>query len=284
MRHQEFSLQTNKSKDASSGYLALFAQRWEPISQPRAIVCLIHGLGEHSGRYLHVAEHLTKAGFALLTMDLRGHGRSEGPRGHIPSMGSMLDDIGVLLSKAGSEYSELPIFLYGHSMGGSLALNYVIRRQPAIAGIIASAPALKLPSNLGKILVGQIMNWLYPAFTVTNGVKSEHLSRSQQVVEAYRDDPLVHNRISARLGMWLYESGQWAMENADQCRVPVLLTHGTGDQVCLSEGSELFASRVSDDCTLKLWEGLYHELHNEPESGDTLGYMVEWLAQRLAKQ
>lgn len=125
--------------------LETYFQGWEPEKPPQAVVCLVHGLGEHSGRYVHVADHLTADGFAVLTMDIRGHGKSAGVRGHINSIDNFLDDIDHLLREAENRYAGEQRFLYGHSLGGFLVLLYTLKRQPVLAGVVSSSPGLRSP-------------------------------------------------------------------------------------------------------------------------------------------
>jgi alpha-beta hydrolase superfamily lysophospholipase len=153
MKHTEFKLKTFDG-------LSLFAQNWQPEDRTRAVVCLVHGIGEYSGRYVHVADRLTQAGYAIFTFDLRGHGKSEGLRGHIPSYEAIMQDISFLLETANKKYPQLPVFLCGHSLGGNLVLNYVLRRQPHLKGVIATAPWLHLAFEppASKIALGKMTN------------------------------------------------------------------------------------------------------------------------------
>ncbi|MGC8874689.1 MAG: lysophospholipase [Chloroflexia bacterium] len=259
--------------------LRMFAQGWLPETAPRALVVLVHGLGEHSGRYEHVGAALTRNGFALLGFDLRGHGRSEGPRGHTPSYEVLLEDIARFIQEVETRFRMPPHFLYGHSLGGNLVLNYALRRKPALCGVVATGPALRLgfePPAV-KVALARAMNALFPAFTQASGLEVAALSRDPAVVEAYRKDPLVHDRISARLFLGFFEAGRWALEHAQEFPVPLLLLHGGADRICSPEGSRAFASRVPGDCLLKIWDGLYHEVHNEPERGEVLDTLVGWL-------
>jgi acylglycerol lipase len=151
-----------KTKDQSN----MFARGWSPDGQPKGVVCLVHGLGEHVGRYEHVGAALTNAGYALLGYDLRGHGRSDGQRGHIPDFQSLMDDIADFLEQASQRYPGKPIFLYGHSLGGNLVLNYGLRVHPRINGVIASSPWLKLPVEppASKIALAKLMVNIMPGF------------------------------------------------------------------------------------------------------------------------
>ena len=242
----------------------------------------MHGLGEHSGRYAHVAAALNDAGYALLGLDLRGHGKSGGPRGHTPSYDTLLDDIGRLLDEAAARYPGLPRCLYGHSLGGNLVLNYALRRKPSIAGVVATSPWLRLSSAppAARMTLGRVMNRLLPAFVQSSGLDPTGLSRDPEVVRAYKVDPLVHDRLSARLGMAAIANGEWAIAHAAEFpAVPLLLVHGTGDPMTSAVATQEFAAKVPGGCTLKLWEGFYHETHNEPEKADVLAYMIGWMQQ-----
>ena len=277
MPTQETTLQT---KDA----LNLFAQIWEPALPPKAVVCLVHGLGEHIGRYQHVAEAFNQAGIAFVGYDQRGHGKSPGKRGHVPSYETMLDDLENLQGKAQKRYLGIPCFLYGHSMGGSEVLIYALRRQPKIAGVISTSPWLKLVNETPAWLrnMAKVLNSIAPGFTQANGLDLPGLSRDPAVVQAYRADPLVHNQISARLGYESILSGLWALEHANELTIPLLLVHGSADRLTSAPASQDFAARAGDMCTLKIWDGFYHETHNEPEKTQVIAYTIEWVEQHLS--
>jgi len=272
MRHVEF---TWNSQDG----ICLYAQGWIPENPPRAVVCLVHGLGEHTGRYSHVGRELTGAGYALIGLDLRGHGKSGGQRGHAPGFDTLFDDFDCLLTESAARVPGQPIFLYGHSLGGNLVLNYALRRHPQAAGVIASSPALKTTQSVPswKIWAGKFLSNRAPSFTLSNGLDRSGLSRDAAVIKAYCDDPLVHDRVSARLGTDLLESGEWALSHAEEFRLPLLLVHGSQDRIVSADATHQFAGKVRGDCTFQLWEGLYHETHNEPEKEETIRFMIRWL-------
>jgi alpha-beta hydrolase superfamily lysophospholipase len=272
VRHIEF---TRQALDGTQ----LYFQGWEPETSPRAAVCLVHGLGEHSGRYAHVGLRLNDAGFSLLGFDLRGHGRSGGPRGHTSSYDTILDDISRLVDEAAALFPGQPRFLYGHSMGGGLVLNYALRRRPSLAGVIATSPWLRLalaPSP-AKLALARATGHLLPTFTQSNGLNPADLSRDPEVVRAYESDPLVHGRISSRLAVSVLDAGEWALAHAAEFALPLLITHGSADRITSAEASREFARHVSGDSTFRLWEGFYHETHNEPEKAQVLGFMADWL-------
>jgi alpha-beta hydrolase superfamily lysophospholipase len=281
------TLQHSESVVEAADRLPLYFQGWEPGGQPKAVVCLVHGLGEHSGRYAHVGAALTEAGYALLAFDLRGHGRSGGTRGHTPAYDLLLDDVGHLLQEASARHPAVPRFLYGHSLGGNLALNYALRGceqadaepSPSLRGVVAAAPWLRLAfSPPGwKVALGQVMNRLWPAFLQPNGLDLQALSRDPAVISAYTGDPLVHDRVSARMGTTVMENGEWALAHAAECCLPLLLMYGSADRIISVRAGQEFSGRANGNCALKLWDGLYHEIHNEPEQRDVLDYMIRWI-------
>ena len=276
MKHSEFEFKTFDG-------LSLFGQSWQPEDRTRAVVCLVHGMGEHSGRYAHVADALTQAGYALFTFDIRGHGKSSGPRGHTPSYEALMKDISSLLEVVNKKFPQLPSFLYGHSLGGNLVLNYVLRRQLHLKGVIATDPWLRLsfePPRF-KIILAQITNYIWPSFSQKNGLDTKVLSRDPEVVHAYENDPMVHDRISARMFISFYQAGQWALEHASEFSLPLLLMQGGADKIISVEAGREFAGKIKENCTLKIWDGLYHEIHNEPEKEEVFKFLIDWLDKRV---
>jgi acylglycerol lipase len=272
MEHIEFTWQTGDG-------LQLFAQGWLPDGETRAVVCLVHGLGEHTGRYPHVGAALAQTGYALLGFDLRGHGQSQGQRGHAPSWEALLDDIRCFLEQAAQRFPGRPRFLYGHSLGATLVLNYALRRLPELAGVIATGPLLRpaFAPPAWKITLGRLMYRLWPTFAMSNELDPSGLSRDPDVVRAYVNDMLVHDRLSARLGMDMLSAGEWVLEHAPELMLPLLLMHGSTDALCSPEATRHFAARATSDPTYRSWDGLYHEIHNEPERQQVFDTMIGWL-------
>jgi acylglycerol lipase len=272
MKHVEFEWQTRDD-------LQLYAQAWQPEADPEAVICLVHGLGEHSGRYAHVAAFLSQAGYALLAFDLRGHGKSQGQRGHAPSFGVLLDDISHLLEEAAKRYPSRPCFLYGHSLGGNLAIEYALRRRPQLAGVIATGPSFRTAFEppAWKVTLGKIMYRLWPTLSLSNELDRQGLSRDPNVVRTYNSDPLVHDRLTARLGIDLLQSGLWALERAAEFPLPLLLMHGAADRLTSAPASREFAAQAGERCTLRIWEGFFHEIHNEPEQEQVFAFLSDWL-------
>lgn len=273
MKHSEFKLITSDGVN-------LYGQRWEPGGNPVGIVCLVHGLGEHSGRYEHLAQFLTDNGYALQGFDLRGHGRSDGKRGDIPGYEALLDDIDLSLANAKRHWPGLPVFLYGHSLGGNLVLNYALRRKPELAGVISTSPWLELAAKVPawKLAAGRLLNRLWPSLTLSNGLNTKALCRDAEVVRLYEQDPLVHDQISARMTFALMEAADWALEHAAGLDLPLLLMHGSADRITSAAGSARFARAAGDKVHFKEWQGGYHEVHNDPPlQQQYFTYLLDWM-------
>jgi len=268
------------------GGLNFYVQGWDPENNPKAVILLIHGFGEHTGRYGHVGEALNKAGYELIGFDLRGHGKSGGARGHTPSYDALLDDIVDFITLIKSRYPGLPLFLYGHSMGGNLVLNYCLRRAPNVTGVIATGAWLKLASEppVLQVRLARIMNNILPGFTQNSNLETAALSHNPKIVDAYNNDPLVHSKISARLFVGIYESGLWALDHARDFSVPLLLMHGTADRITSFAAGAEFAKQAGKMVTWHPWDGLYHEIHNEPQKAEVIKNMIDWLNTQLIKK
>jgi acylglycerol lipase len=273
-------MQSGNFNFSSHDGLELFGRVWQAQGTPKGVVNLIHGLGEHSGRYTHVADSMTKAGYHFIGFDLRGHGLSEGKRGHTPNYDYILDDVTLFLDKSNQFFDPaLPNFLYGHSLGGSIVLNYVLRRPNDLAGVISTDPSLGLafePSKI-KLFLGKMMANLMPKFSMNNELEVEALARDAAVVQTYRDDILVHDRLSAKLVMELLDSGQYALDHTAEWEIPLLLMHGTADRISSIQASQQFAEKAGENVTLRLWEGYYHEVHNDIGKEKVIAAMIEWL-------
>lgn len=269
----------------SKDNLKLFGRAWlSTNSKIKGVVNLIHGLGEHSGRYEHVAEAFTQAGYHLTAFDLRGHGLSEGKKGFSPSWDHLLDDMELFLTESQKQLDlDLPQFLYGHSLGANLVLTYGLQRKPDLSGIIATGPAIKLafePPKF-KLFVGKVLANIAPSFSMSNELERAALSRDAAVVKAYEDDVYVHDRISARLAMDLFASGQYALDHAENFHLPLLLMHGTCDRINLYSASKEFAARGNGNISLILYDDCYHEIHNDLDKEQVIQNMVTWLDQKI---
>lgn len=266
--------------------ITFYMQGWEPEGKPKAIVCLIHGLGEHTGRYVHVGKALNDAGYALFGFDLRGHGQSGGLRGHFPSLDVVMQDIQQFVGFQKQNHPGLPIFLYGHSLGGLLALAYALQHPDGLKGVIVTGAGLRtaLQEQKVKIAMAQILGSLTPSFVIPSGLDATAISRDKAVVDAYIKDPLVHDRTSLGLGKSALTAINLCFARAKEFKPSLLIMHGKADKLTYPSGSEDFArlaGETNKDVTLKLWDGMYHEIHNEPEKAEVFKVMIDWMGKRL---
>ena len=254
---------------------------WGDKQIARAVVVLVHGLGEHVGRYEHVAAKFVERGYFLLGFDQQGHGKTAGKRGVIAPNDSLLRDIEAAVLLAKQMAPAKSVFLYGHSMGALEVLYYGLKGKEAVAGIMATSPALdeNSMSKAQKALVS-IMKKILPNLAVDNGLAVEALSRDAKVVEAYQKDPLVHPKASVGLAAFMTDAADYVREHAQDWSVPLYLAHGSADAICPIEGVEKFAKELGEKVTFVRWEGLFHETHNEPEKDVVIARMLDWLDER----
>lgn len=255
----------------------LFIQGWETEVDAKGVVCLVHGLGEHGGRYAQLAETLNQAGYQVMAFDLPGHGRSGGKRGVVPPYEALCADVAMLLAAAASRYPNLPQILYGHSLGGIIVSYYTLRYQPSLCGVVVTSPGFMTPllEQKGKMLLAKVLGRLVPEITLPSGLDATTISRDPVVVERYQKDPLVHDQASVGLAVNSMQAIRYIYENAKMWKLPLLLMHGTGDLLTYARGSQKLAELIPPGlCTLRLWEGMYHELHNEPEKEEVIAYLV----------
>ena len=282
MKYTDGYLDVRHSEARGSSHL--YQQTWEPDDQARAVVLLVHGLGEHSGRYVHVADHLTRRGFAVYTLDHYGHGKSDGHGGFVERFSVYLDGVDALLAKAKEEHSSLPLFLLGHSMGGLIAATWLLTKQDVVRACVLSGPALMTDQAPSAFLLAlnRLLSALVPTLPMIR-LDASGVSRDPAVVDAYINDPLVfHGKLTARLIAELSATMDNTLSRADEIHVPVILMHGEQDLLTSPSGSrEMFAGVSSEDKTLKLYPGLYHEIFNEPEQEAVLADMSTWLETHL---
>jgi acylglycerol lipase len=267
-----------KSKDGND----LFVRGWEPDAKPKAVIALIHGLGEHTGRYQHVAKAMTDAGYAFDGFDLRGHGKSSGIRGHFASWDVVMQDVKEFFIFLTQRYPSLPQFLYGHSLGGLIVLTYALQHKTGLKGVIASGAGLRsqIHEQKMKVMLAKLLGAIAPTTLIASGLDNSILSRDPEVIRVYESDPLVHDRISFGFGKAGLRATDYAWDHAEEFSVPLLIMHGAADRNTYPHGSADFAklaAKNNKDVTLKLWEGMYHEVHNEPEKEQVLQFMIDWL-------
>jgi alpha-beta hydrolase superfamily lysophospholipase len=267
----------------TSDHVKLVGQSWKTSKKEKAVIVLVHGLGEHCLRYQHLADFFNNAGISVISFDLRGHGQSEGLRGHAPSYDAICDDIQTVLERTQKDSPKTPVFLYGHSLGGELVLYLMLKRKPEVKGVIVTAPSLAsgAPVPSVKMLAARIMNRLASTFSLPNGLDRSGLSRDPNVEIKYSSDPKVHAMISARLGMELIRNGEFIIEHADEFKTPMLLMQGSADRIVNVQKTMELSKKVPASTTFKLWDGYYHELHNEPGKLDVMKFELNWINKQL---
>jgi alpha-beta hydrolase superfamily lysophospholipase len=260
--------------------IRLYEQWWLPGSEPLGVVVVVHGLSEHGGRYAQLADDLNRRGYAVHAMDLRGHGQSDGARGMILAFDEYLDDVEMLLARVADRYPDKPVFLFGHSMGGAIAALLGIVRPPNVRGLILSAPAIQIGDKVFPVLryLAAFVSRFLPTLRFVR-VGCRFISRDPAVVQAFRDDPLVfHGRLPVRTGAEILRAAKRIQSDANRLALPLLVLHGTGDFATDQAGSRLLVARAaSTDKTLRLYEGLYHEVFSEPERDQVAADLLAWL-------
>ena len=272
MKHREFEWHSRDNKK-------IYAQLWEPDKKPSLVVNIIHGFGEHSGRYERWAELFTREKIAVLASDLEGHGKSVGKRGDIKNYQLFLDQIDLQLEKSNELFPDTGRILYGHSMGGNLVMNYAMSKDPPIIALIASSPWLRLafepPPHM--ILLAKIFRPLFPGLMVQGKIENADRSHDPVINLAAKDDLLMYRMISLRLFHQVSIKGLYAIRNIYKINRPFLLMHGNADRITSHEASIELVANTSKNTRLKIWDGLYHELHNEFEYKEIFNYIMSWL-------
>ncbi len=244
---------------------------------------VVHGLIEHGGRYAPTAEALARRGYAVTATDLRGHGRSEGPRCWVRAFDDYLYDLDLFFERIALRAAGKPVFLLGHSLGGLIAAWWCICRQPKLSGLVLSGPVLQVSHRLFPWLrhLAGVGSVLFPRLRLVR-LGGRNISRDPAVVAQFRADPLVfHGRFPVRTGTEILRVGDLVRAAPEELRTPLLILHGTADRVAAVEASQdLFPRAGAADKTLRLYPDLYHEVLNEPEKEQVLADLLEWLDQR----
>ncbi len=263
----------------------LFFQSWT-VTKPSGVLVISHGMGEHSGRYGNLLQWLEGKGISVYALDHRGHGRSAGRKGHVNSFMEYVEDLKIFISIARSETEEIPVFLLGHSMGGAIALKYALTYPESLDGLILSAPALipAMDVPAWKSALGRFFSKYLPELTMSNGLNADDISHDRFVIEAYRSDPLVHDRVTARFYTEFTATMEECLKRATELTLPLLVFHGTADRMVDFRSSIVTAEKASSpDKELRLFEGLYHETMNEVdhERDKVLETVGRWLLRHL---
>ncbi len=276
MKHFEKTIQIKKQE--------IYTQSWSSKNPPKALLFIIHGVAEHSGRYKHVAEKFVDQDINVYSIDLPGHGKSSGRRSYIKSFEMCIAIIDYQIQKMKIEHLGVPVFVLGHSMGGSIAAYYALKQKPEINGFIITSAALKVGDDISPLLV-KLSGLLSAIIPILPAIKLDDngLSHDFEVIKDYREDPLNFNgALPVRTGSEINKSIQYNQENAKQFEFPVLLLHGKEDKLADYRGTEKFFNRISsDDKELKLYDKLYHELMNEYEKDEVINLIVSWVLERV---
>lgn len=262
----------------------LHASHYRPSADLGRVLYISHGLGEHSGRYEHVAQYFADAGYDVVTWDHQGHGRSSGKRGTIVDWREFVGEMNSIRAAAEATFAAgKATYMWGHSLGGLSLLYYLAHNAAAqsLTAAVVTSPWLELAFEPTPFIVtaSAVMSSLAPNLTKSNELQPEWLSRDPGVVSLYRVDPLNHDRISMRLGASALHQSAKLLAAPIDVAVPLLLMHGDADRICHVRGSQRLIARATrdSDITFRVWPGLYHELHNEPEKAQVLAYAREWL-------
>jgi alpha-beta hydrolase superfamily lysophospholipase len=261
----------------------------------KGVLALVHGLGEHSGRYCPMAQVLTDAGYAVFAFDNQGHGQSEGQRGHIESWQDYRDNLGAFLQLVRQQEPTAPLFLMGHSLGGLIVLDYVLHQQTSlqfqalqIRGLIVSAPPIHPANNTAsslRAMLARLLSGLLPSLTLNMGLAKDGLSRNPDIINEVARDPLVHSCVTLRWGSETLNTIAWVKSHINELRLPILITHGDADPIIAPEGSrEIFERIQSPNKTLTLYPGSYHEPHNDLDAAMVVSDLVNWLNSSLLTQ
>ncbi len=280
--HPEVAVEHLEGFAQNAGGPSIYWQSWVP-SQPHAVLLFVHGLGEHSGRYTFPMGYFSQRGFACWALDLRGHGKSSGRRVHVQSFDDYRRDVFLVLTKARQHHDGLPVFLVGHSMGGLVALRFFLDHPHLLTAAVLSSPALgahpdQRPSRALQILA-RILSRLAPRLLFSSDLDANAISRSPEVVQAYRDDPLVSDRVSARWFTSIEDAMQEIGGRTQDVSKPILLMQSGADRLVDASASRQWADRAASDWVEYVeWPGLYHEMFNEPERDEVFRKMEDWLA------
>ncbi len=266
----------------------LYYQGWLPEGEPKAVLLIVHGLAEHSGRYMNLVNRFVPQGYALYGIDHLGHGRSAGERLVLERFSDYTESLKTYAAMVGRWQPGKPVFLVGHSMGGLIAAAYLLTDQEGLSGAVLSGPAIRPPGTIPAltILTGRLLSLLLPRLGIVPRGPAGDICRDPAVVAAYLADPLVYQgKLTARLGAELLGAMARVRREAGRIRLPLLILQGSADRLVDPAGARILYDGVaSRDKRLILYEGLYHEVFNEPEHSRVLDDVEHWLAARLGPQ
>ncbi len=262
----------------------LYCTTWQTEDAPKAVLFIVHGLGEHSGRYEEMASFFTNNQMAVFSFDHRGHGKSEGKKGHAESIDQFVEDVEYALMHCRSLFLETPIFLFGHSMGGQILATFLDKvKSKEIKGAIISSAWFQIvnPPPAWQIKLIKKLKLIIPKLTISNGINPEIVSSVAAEVKIYREDPLVHDKISVALFYSLFKNGLQLTQHAQPVNIPVLVCHGDKDQITSISASEQYANNLGEKAEFKIWEGSFHEPHHDFEKEKVMQYYLDWVIGKI---
>ena len=262
----------------------LFCQSWQPSSSAVAVIFIVHGLGEHSGRYEEFAEKCILKGIAVFSYDHRGHGRSDGKRGYARSAEQLIEDAEFALMKCRSLFLDIPIFILGHSMGGQIAASFMkkIKSRELSGGILSSAwLQLVSPPPAWQISMARMIKKLFPSLTLANGLEPNQITSVQEEADAYQRDPLGHDKISLALFTSIHKNGQKLLDEHKLAKVPVLVCHGDSDTITDHEASREYAKNLGIKASFRSLPGSLHEPHHDKNKDEVMDYYVTWVLEQI---
>jgi len=276
MQHTTYDNQNKKGQ-------FIFSQSWTGFREPIAVICHFHGQSDHSSRFAHVAQFFVEHNIDFFAADLIGHGHSAGARGHVLNFNEYLETVDMLLHDVQKRYPAKPVFIYGHSMGGNVVINHAFANKQKVAGYIATSPWIRLAFEppAWKVALGKTVKSIIPALLQPTGLNPAFISHDNAVVEKYKQDKLVHGKISASGFFEILTNGKLILERADQLHYPMLIIHGTDDKLTDHTASREFAAMRPDLITFKEFPGLYHEMHNEPEKEEIFNTILQYILNKI---
>jgi len=265
----------------------IYYQYWLPEDEPLVNLVVVHGLAEHSGRYMNVVNHFVPSGYAVYGIDHIGHGKSAGERVYVDRFQDYTTTLTTYVDMIRQWQPDKPIFMVGHSMGGLIGAAYLLEHQNELSGAVFSGPGVKVPDNISKtvIFMGKILSRILPKTGILQ-LDAKGVSRDPAVVDAYVNDPLVYTRkVTARLGAEMLTTMQEVTDNAAKIKLPLMIVQGSDDILIDPSGAQLLYDSVSsEDKSIKIYEGFYHEVFNEPEHEQVLRDVQKWLEARQGSQ
>lgn len=253
---------------------------WIPVTSPWAVILVVHSAGEHITRYKRFAQYFSDYGIAVMGLDMHGHGKSQGKKGRTKYQ-HLLSDVKRLIDLANIRYPNIPKIVFGHGLGGNLAMSYATRNNCNLMALISASPWIKIVNNYSPFLLSflSLVIKVFPIITIKNNYTGSDLTSDSKNIEEYNQDPLIHKKISVRLLFSVQKSGEYLLHNKHKINMPLLLMHGSNDKIASWHATSDFAKYTSQSTSLKIWKGSLHELHNDIDKDLVFEYILHWIEQ-----